>query len=124
MADLAALEKLGADIEAVRQGIGSDQRIGYHFLYAGVGYGGSCFPKDIQALQHTAGEYGTAPRLATIEWYKQNQADDDFPWSHLVPLDLNIDAMQQGWLQCLYRGQQVLNRIWTLLEKSIAPSAS
>jgi len=51
-------EKLGADVEAVRRGIGADQRIGYHFLYAGVGYGGSCFPKDIQALQHTAGEYG------------------------------------------------------------------
>jgi UDPglucose 6-dehydrogenase len=59
MNELANLaEKLGANIESVRQGIGSDQRIGYHFLYAGVGYGGSCFPKDIQALQHTAGEYG------------------------------------------------------------------
>lgn len=59
MNELANLsEKLGANIEAVRQGIGSDQRIGYHFLYAGLGYGGSCFPKDIQALQHTAGEYG------------------------------------------------------------------
>ena len=59
MNELANLaEKLGANIEAVRNGIGSDQRIGYHFLYAGVGYGGSCFPKDIQALQHTAGEYG------------------------------------------------------------------
>jgi UDPglucose 6-dehydrogenase len=59
MNELANLaEKIGANIESVRQGIGSDQRIGYHFLYAGVGYGGSCFPKDIQALQHTAGEYG------------------------------------------------------------------
>ncbi len=59
MNELANLsEKLGANIEAVRHGIGSDQRIGYHFLYAGVGYGGSCLPKDIQALQHTAGEYG------------------------------------------------------------------
>jgi UDPglucose 6-dehydrogenase len=59
MNELANLaEKLGANVEAVRNGIGSDQRIGYHFLYAGVGYGGSCFPKDIQALQHTAGEYG------------------------------------------------------------------
>jgi len=59
MNELANLaEKLGANIESVRRGIGSDQRIGYHFLYAGVGYGGSCFPKDIQALQHTAGEYG------------------------------------------------------------------
>ena len=59
MNELANLsEKLGANIESVRRGIGSDQRIGYDFLYAGVGYGGSCFPKDIQALQHTAGEYG------------------------------------------------------------------
>jgi UDPglucose 6-dehydrogenase len=60
MNELSTLaERVGADIEAVRHGIGSDQRIGYHFLYAGAGYGGSCFPKDIQALQHTAGEYGT-----------------------------------------------------------------
>lgn len=59
MNELANLaERLGADIEAVRLGIGSDQRIGYSFLYAGAGYGGSCFPKDIQALTHTAGEYG------------------------------------------------------------------
>ncbi len=52
MANLA--ERLGADIEAVRQGIGSDPRIGYHFIYPGVGYGGSCFPKDVQALIRTA----------------------------------------------------------------------
>lgn len=51
-------EKMGADIEHVRNGIGSDSRIGYHFLYAGCGYGGSCFPKDVQALQFTANEYG------------------------------------------------------------------
>jgi UDPglucose 6-dehydrogenase len=52
MANLA--DKLGADIEMVRQGIGSDPRIGLHFLYPGCGYGGSCFPKDVQALQRTA----------------------------------------------------------------------
>jgi len=52
MANLA--DKLGADIEQVRKGIGSDPRIGYDFLYAGCGYGGSCFPKDVQALLRTA----------------------------------------------------------------------
>lgn len=52
MANLA--EILGADIENVRRGIGSDERIGYHFIYPGCGYGGSCFPKDVQALVRTA----------------------------------------------------------------------
>jgi UDPglucose 6-dehydrogenase len=52
MANLA--ERVGADIESVRLGIGSDQRIGYHFIYAGAGYGGSCFPKDVSALVKTA----------------------------------------------------------------------
>lgn len=55
IANLAQL--LGADIEAVRQGIGSDPRIGYHFIYPGCGYGGSCFPKDVQALVKTADGY-------------------------------------------------------------------
>jgi UDPglucose 6-dehydrogenase len=59
MNELANLaDKVGADIELVRQGIGSDPRIGYSFLYAGTGYGGSCFPKDVDALCRTALEHG------------------------------------------------------------------
>jgi len=64
MNELANLaEVLGADIELVRQGIGSDPRIGYHFLYAGCGYGGSCFPKDVQALQRSGMEAGRPSRI-------------------------------------------------------------
>lgn len=51
-------DRLGADIEAVRRGIGTDPRIGYNFIYAGTGYGGSCFPKDVKALIHTADNVG------------------------------------------------------------------
>ncbi len=59
MNELANLsERLGADIELVRRGIGSDPRIGFDFLYPGVGYGGSCFPKDVQALIRTAHDSG------------------------------------------------------------------
>ncbi|MBS0508680.1 MAG: UDP-glucose/GDP-mannose dehydrogenase family protein, partial [Proteobacteria bacterium] len=56
-------ERLGADIEAVRRGIGSDPRIGYSFIYPGAGYGGSCFPKDVKALIHTAQAAGFTPEL-------------------------------------------------------------
>ena len=56
MANIA--ERVGADIENVRKGIGSDERIGYHFIYPGCGYGGSCFPKDVQALVRTSDQIG------------------------------------------------------------------
>src|SRR5690349_8425802 len=61
MANIA--ERVGADIEWVRKGIGSDPRIGYSFIYPGIGYGGSCFPKDVEALIHIAREAGLAPQL-------------------------------------------------------------
>jgi UDPglucose 6-dehydrogenase len=67
-------EKVGADIEKVRIGIGSDPRIGYHFIYPGTGYGGSCFPKDVKALVHTASESGhAAVLLAAVEDVNQRQ---------------------------------------------------
>jgi len=56
-------DRLGADIESVRRGIGMDPRIGHHFIYAGTGYGGSCFPKDVKALIHTANEVGYDARV-------------------------------------------------------------
>lgn len=69
MNELANLaEALGADIELVRRGIGSDPRIGYSFLYAGTGYGGSCFPKDVSALRMTARQHGRDLRvLSAVE---------------------------------------------------------
>jgi len=64
MNELANLaERLGADIEKVRIGIGSDPRIGYHFIYPGIGYGGSCFPKDVRALSFSAKEIGYQPDM-------------------------------------------------------------
>ena len=64
MNELANLaERFGADIEKVRVGIGSDPRIGYHFIYPGLGYGGSCFPKDVQALARSARGVGYEPQL-------------------------------------------------------------
>ncbi|MBD5544067.1 MAG: UDP-glucose/GDP-mannose dehydrogenase family protein [Lachnospiraceae bacterium] len=56
-------EKVGADVNKVRRGIGSDQRIGYSFIYAGCGYGGSCFPKDVQALVRTSHQFGYEPQM-------------------------------------------------------------
>lgn len=80
MANLA--EKLGADIEKVRLGIGSDPRIGYHFIYPGCGYGGSCFPKDVQALVRTAEKVGYTPELLrSVEAVNGRQKEKLF--SHL-----------------------------------------
>jgi len=56
-------ERVGADVEAVRKGIGSDSRIGFSFIYPGVGYGGSCFPKDVRALERTAHQHGYHSRI-------------------------------------------------------------
>ncbi|MCG5499483.1 UDP-glucose dehydrogenase family protein [Ectothiorhodospira lacustris] len=77
MNELANLaEKLGADIEHVRQGIGSDPRIGYHFIYPGCGYGGSCFPKDVKALERTARQVGfKAQLLAAVEDVNERQKE-------------------------------------------------
>jgi UDPglucose 6-dehydrogenase len=64
MNDIANIcERVGADINKVRVGIGSDKRIGYSFIYPGCGYGGSCFPKDVQALIRTSKEYGYEPKV-------------------------------------------------------------
>jgi len=67
-------EHLGADMEHVRQGIGSDTRFGYQFIYPGCGYGGSCFPKDVQALLRTAHESGYQSEvLAAVETVNKRQ---------------------------------------------------
>ncbi|NTV98306.1 MAG: UDP-glucose/GDP-mannose dehydrogenase family protein [Chlorobiaceae bacterium] len=67
-------ERVGADVEAVRRGIGSDSRIGFSFIYPGVGYGGSCFPKDVQALERTAHKHGYHSRiLQAVEAVNQDQ---------------------------------------------------
>lgn len=72
-------ERLGADIEEVRKGIGSDPRIGYHFIYPGCGYGGSCFPKDVKALAATAQQVGYTPALLNaVEAVNQHQKEGMF----------------------------------------------
>jgi len=67
-------ERVGADVNKVRVGIGSDARIGYSFIYPGCGYGGSCFPKDVRALEKTAVDHGYVPRiLRAVELVNQDQ---------------------------------------------------
>lgn len=75
-------ERLGVDVENVRKGIGSDNRIGYSFIYPGCGYGGSCFPKDVQALIRTSRDAGLEPELlSSVE--KRNELQ-----KHLLPLKI------------------------------------
>ena len=77
MANIA--ERVGADIELVRHGIGSDPRIGYSFIYPGAGYGGSCFPKDVQALERIARSHGYEARvLDAVETVNRNQKEKLF----------------------------------------------
>src|SRR6476619_2248315 len=77
MANIA--ERVGADIELVRHGIGSDPRIGYSFIYPGAGYGGSCFPKDVQALERTARSHAYEARLLTaVEAVNRDQKEKLF----------------------------------------------
>jgi UDPglucose 6-dehydrogenase len=77
MNELAGIaDRVGADIEKVRQGIGSDSRIGFSFIYPGAGYGGSCFPKDVKALTRTAIEAGAEPNLLqAVEAVNDRQKD-------------------------------------------------
>lgn len=84
MNELANLaERLGADIEQVRIGIGSDPRIGYHFIYPGCGYGGSCFPKDVQALGYTAKQIGyQADLLEAVKTINDRQKEVLFKKIH------------------------------------------
>ncbi len=84
MNELANLaERMGADIEKVRQGIGSDPRIGYHFIYPGCGYGGSCFPKDVQALARSARDHSfNAELLNSVEAVNKRQKEVLFDKIH------------------------------------------
>ena len=89
-------EQVGADVEMIRHGIGSDPRIGWHFIYPGAGYGGSCFPKDVQALAHTAREHGYHAKLLTAV-----EAVNDAQKGHLFALiqrhyDLGEDEGVRG----------------------------
>lgn len=90
MASLA--ERLGADIEQVRQGIGADPRIGYHFIYPGCGYGGSCFPKDVQAMTRMAEQVGYPAELLTaVEAVNKRQKQSLFE-----RIDTHFDGQLKG----------------------------
>ncbi len=94
MANIA--EYVGADIEAVRHGIGSDPRIGYQFIYPGCGYGGSCFPKDVQALIRTTDSLGYESKiLKSVEAVNTRQKNKLFDYiSQFYQLDQNPDVLK------------------------------
>lgn len=94
--EMAALaEILGADIEHVRQGIGADRRIGHHFIYPGCGYGGSCLPKDVQALRRTAAGHGFEARiLAAVS--DVNRAQKTL-LAKKIAAHFNVDEGGEGW---------------------------
>lgn len=94
MANIA--ERVGADIEQVRKGIGSDSRIGYSFIYPGIGYGGSCFPKDVQALIRTAGEVNyDSEILKSVESVNYKQKNKLFEYIGLhYKLDKNPNSLK------------------------------
>ena len=106
MNELASLaEKLGADIEAVRRGIGTDPRIGYHFIYAGTGYGGSCFPKDVKALIRAGAAVGFEARIAQgVEMVNEEQKG------------ILIDKMRQHY------GDGLANRTFALWGLAFKPN--
>ena len=125
MNELANLaDRVGVDIEAVRHGIGSDPRIGHSFLYAGAGYGGSCFPKDVQALERTARSYDQDLLiLRAVEAVNDNQKEvlgnkvvasfgDDLSGRHFAVWGLafkpNTDDMREAPARVLLR--QLLSR--------------
>ncbi len=91
-------ERVGADVENVRIGIGSDPRIGYHFIYPGAGYGGSCFPKDVKALEHIARAHGYEPRvLAAVEATNAAQKERLF-----TLINEHFDSNLKGRTFCLW----------------------
>ena len=121
-------ERVGADVEAVRKGIGSDSRIGFSFIYPGIGYGGSCFPKDVQALERTAHKHGYHSRiLQAVEAVNHDQkssivqkirghfADDisgivflqsgDFPLSRILTICVKLRVA--GLLKSFWKKAQV-----------------
>ena len=75
---------LGADIEPGRLGIGADQRIGYDFIYPGCGFGGSCFPKDINAMISFAKQNGVEPMVLMASWSKNLQVRPEKDWEKLL----------------------------------------